>query len=82
MPLACLWKFKCTVQVYVEVAPLVGLDPPKFLTDIRTFDIHRSRIPTDLFKSIVTDIDVMLMKYGPPPMHMTEEAGSRFFSPV
>ncbi|KAF8224600.1 hypothetical protein L208DRAFT_1310410, partial [Tricholoma matsutake] len=67
---------------YAAVAPLVGLDPLRSLKDIRTFEIHRSRIPTHLFKSIVTDMDVMLMQYGPPPEHLTEEARSRFFSPV
>jgi hypothetical protein len=28
------------------------------------------------------DLDVMLMQYGSPPEHLTEEARSRFFSPV
>jgi len=27
-------------------------------------------------------MDIMLMQYGPPPEHRTEEARSRFFSPV
>ena len=67
---------------YAQVAPLVGLQPSNQLQDIETFGIHRSRIPTDLFKSIVMDIDVMLMQYGAPPEHLTEEARSRFFSPV
>ncbi|EDR01183.1 uncharacterized protein LACBIDRAFT_333536 [Laccaria bicolor S238N-H82] len=67
---------------YARVAPLVGLVPGKELSDIGTFEIHRSRIPTQLFKSIVTDMDVMLMQYGAPPEHKTEEATSRFFSPV
>jgi hypothetical protein len=65
-----------------EVARLVELDPDKELTDIGTFEIHRSRIPTDLFKSIVTDMDIMLIQYGAPREHRTEEARSRFFSPV
>lgn len=67
---------------YAEVAPLVGLQPWNELKDIEIFEIHRSRIPTNLFKSIVMDIDVMLMQYGSPPEHLTEEARSRFFSPV
>jgi hypothetical protein len=67
---------------FETVAPLVGLDPSQRLGDIKTFEIHRSRIPTDLFKSIVMDMDVMLMQYGPLPDHDTEEARSRFFSPV
>jgi hypothetical protein len=52
------------------------------MNDIETFGLHRSRIPTGLFKSIVQDIDVMLVQYGPPVEHRTEEARSRFLSPV
>jgi len=67
---------------YAEVADRVGLQDASALKDIQTFELHRSRIPTDLFKSIVMDMDVMLMQYGPLPEHQTEEAKSRFFSPV
>ncbi|KIL56851.1 hypothetical protein M378DRAFT_172333 [Amanita muscaria Koide BX008] len=67
---------------YAQAAPLVGLHPGKQLRDIGTFEIHRSRIPTHLFRSIVIDIDIMLMQYGAPPQHKTEEARSRFISPV
>ncbi|KAF5383286.1 hypothetical protein D9615_004800 [Tricholomella constricta] len=67
---------------YADVAPLVGLVHWNNLKDIGVFEIHRSRIPTDFFKSIVMDIDDMLMQYGPPPEHFSEEARSRFFSPV
>ena len=52
------------------------------LTDIATFELHRCRIPTTLFKSIVQDIDIMLVQYGPPIEHKTEEARSRFLPPV
>ena len=67
---------------YEHIAPLVGLDPNFDMDDIGTFDLYRSRIPTALFKSIVQDIDVMLVQYGPPIEHSTEEARSRFLSPV
>jgi hypothetical protein len=67
---------------YDDVASYVGLQPWNKLQDIETFPLHRSRIPTDVFKAIVTDLDVMLMQYGPLPEHETEEARSRFFSPV
>jgi hypothetical protein len=50
---------------YEHIAPLVGLDPNFEMDDIGTFDLYRSRIPTALFKSIVQDIDVMLVQYGP-----------------
>jgi hypothetical protein len=52
------------------------------MNNIKTFKLKRSRIPTALFKSIVRDIDIMLVQYGPPIEHETEEARSRFLSPV
>ena len=52
------------------------------MNDVKTFHLHRSRIPTALFKSIIEDIDVMLVQYGPMIEHQTEEARSRFLSPV
>jgi len=67
---------------FSNAAPLVGLDPDLELQDISTFEVHRSRISTELFKSIVEDMDVMLVQYGPPHVHETEEARSRFFSPI
>ncbi|KAF8490024.1 hypothetical protein F5888DRAFT_1869455 [Russula emetica] len=54
---------------YEDIAPFVGLQPDLNMTDIKTFALHRSRIPTALFKSIVQDIDVMLVQYGPPIEH-------------
>jgi hypothetical protein len=67
---------------YGQIAPLVGLEPSRIMNDIETFGLHRSRIPTKLFKLIVEDIDVMLVQYGPPIEHETEVARSRFLSPV
>jgi hypothetical protein len=40
------------------------------------------RVPTALFKKIVTDMDLMFMQYGLPMEHQTEEASSRFIAPV
>ena len=68
--------------MYFKVTPLVGLNPVMNLRDIGTFQIHQSRIPTDLFKLIITDMDMMLMRYGPPGYHLTEEVKSGIFSPV
>jgi hypothetical protein len=67
---------------YDEIALFVGLDPFRFLKDIGTFELHRSRIPTNLLKSILGDMDIMLKQYGPLSAHETEEATSRFLSPV
>ena len=52
------------------------------MDDIKTFRLQRSQIPTALFKSIVQDVDIMLVQYGPPLDHETEQARSRFLSPV
>jgi hypothetical protein len=54
----------------------------QILTDIATFDLHRSRIPTSLFRSIVQDMDVLLSQYGLPVEHETEEATFRFLAQV
>ena len=67
---------------YHSIAEFVGLDPARMLNDIGTFELHRSRIPTRIFKSIVEDMDIMLIQYGPPPEQKTEETRSRFLSPV
>jgi hypothetical protein len=68
--------------LYVTIAPFVGLQPNLNMNDIEPLGLHRSRIPTKLFKSIVQDIDVMMVQYGPPIEHFTEEARFRFLSPV
>jgi len=68
--------------VYSDIAPFVGLDHTRRMKDIETFELHRSRIPTALFKSIAQDMDMMMMQYGPPLEHEHEEATSRFLSPV
>ncbi|KAN0132310.1 hypothetical protein V8E53_009874 [Lactarius tabidus] len=65
-----------------EIAPYVGLDPDWGLLNIPTFDLNRSRIPTSLFKDIVEDMDVLLPQYGNLRDHVTEEARSRFLSPI
>lgn len=67
---------------FSDVARFVGLDRHAALRDIDTFELHRSRIPTSLFKVMVTDMDLMLMQYGTPTEHQTEEASSRFIAPV
>jgi len=67
---------------YESIAEFVGLDPLYSFEDAPTFELHRSRIPTSLFRRIVEDVDDMIMQYGPPEDHKTEESTSRFFSPV
>lgn len=40
---------------FEDMAEFVELNPRLELDDIGTFNLHRSRIPTDLFRSIVED---------------------------
>ena len=67
---------------FEDIAPFIGLHTDSEMTDIEIFHVRRSRMPTALFKSIVEDIDSMLVQYGPPIEHQTEEATSQFLSPV
>ena len=67
---------------FEDMAEFVELNPRLELDDIGTFTLHRSRIPTDLFRSIVEDMDVLLVQYGPLSAQNNEEARSRFLSPV
>lgn len=68
---------------YESITDFVGLHvhPLYQFEDVPTFELHRSRIPTALFKRIVEDVDNMVMQYGPPDKHKREESTSRFFSP-
>lgn len=49
---------------------------------MKTFEIHRARIPTFLFKEIVEDIDIAMNQYGEPVDHNNVEARSRCLVPV
>lgn len=70
-------KFK-----YQNIAPFIGLLPILDLRDAPLFNLHRSRIPTALFKNIVKDMDFLLIQYGSLGNHDTKEARSRLFAPV
>ena len=67
---------------YMEVAPLVNLDPAREFNDCPRYHQPRSRILTALFKEIVKDIDLILLQYGPGQCHRSEEARSKFLAPV
>jgi len=67
---------------YREIAPRIGLDPAARGNDMKTFHIHRARIPTSLFKEIVADLEMTMKQYGEPIQHENEEARSRFLAPV
>jgi len=67
---------------YRDIAPRVGLSPELGGRDMETFEIHRARIPTSLFKEIVQDIEIVMKQYGEPVQHKNEEARSRFLAPL
>jgi hypothetical protein len=72
---------------YKDIAPSVGLDPLWIFYDAPLFDLHRSRIPTSLFKEIVEDMDTLILQFGTlrPTLRqrrITEDARSRVLAPV
>jgi hypothetical protein len=67
---------------YRDIAPRVGLQSDLRGRDMLTFDIYRARIPNSLFRTIISDIQVMMKQYGDPVCHKNEEARSRFLAPV
>ena len=46
---------------FIDIAPFVNLDYIRNLGDAPMFDLRRSRIPTELFKDIVSDMDILLI---------------------
>lgn len=44
--------------------------------------IFRSRIPTQIFRAVIRDVNSALTEYGPLASHDTEEARSRFIMSV
>jgi len=67
---------------YRDIAPRVSLESTLAGYDMPTFEIHRARIPTSLFKSIVGDLEIVMNQYGEPRDHESVEARSRFLAPV
>jgi hypothetical protein len=67
---------------YRDMAPRVGLNSFGAGNDMQTFDIHRARIPTSLFKGIVQDLEVSMRQYGEPNEQVNEGARSRYLAPV
>ncbi|TDL16563.1 hypothetical protein BD410DRAFT_731203 [Rickenella mellea] len=67
---------------YKEIAHYVGLDHVKRFNDAVLFDLYRSRVPNVIFRSIVEDIDMLILQYGPLMDQANEEATSRTLSPI
>lgn len=65
---------------YVDIAPMVGLDPNVEGHDIPSFDMFRARLPNAIFHKIVEDLHVFSAQYGPMDRHQNEEARARYLS--
>jgi len=61
---------------YEDMAKFVDLNPWLQLNDIGMFNLQHSHIPTDLFQSIVEDMDVLLVQYGPLPATQNNKEAS------
>jgi uncharacterized protein YbgA (DUF1722 family) len=75
-------RFSFSNIKFRDIAEFVGLEHEQKLKDLGTFNLYRSRIPTQLSRSIVEDIDVLMIQYGPLPDQKNEETRSRFLAPV
>ena len=49
---------------YVDIAPLIGLDPGKEGEDIDTFSMSRARLPDTVFQQILVDLHTLAFQYG------------------
>ena len=67
---------------YQQMAPRVGLEPTCAGNDMPTFDVHRARIPTPLFKDIIRDLEIAMKQYGEPFDQHSAQARSRVLAPV
>jgi hypothetical protein len=67
---------------YGDIAPQYRLDPILRGADMKTFEVHRARIPTSLFKAIVEDISLIMKQYGESIDHKNVEARTRYLAPV
>jgi len=67
---------------YRDIASKVGLKFELGGRDMQTFDIHRARIPSPLFKDIIGDLQVIMKQYGEPARHKNVEARSRSLAPL
>lgn len=65
---------------YVDIAPMVGLDPNIQGDDISSFDMFRARLPNAIFHKIVGDLKVLSAQYGTMDRHINEEARARYLS--
>ncbi|EPS43101.1 hypothetical protein H072_2928 [Dactylellina haptotyla CBS 200.50] len=63
---------------YSMMAQRVHLDPHAMVGDAPTFQVHRARIRSLDFRSIVQDFETLGNQYGPPADHLSEAGRSRY----
>ncbi|KAF8543088.1 hypothetical protein BDD12DRAFT_821947 [Trichophaea hybrida] len=66
---------------YSQIAPL-NLWTSLQMRDAERFPVNRAGLSTNVFKSAVNDMNIVLNQYSPPIDHQTEEARSRFLAPM
>ena len=67
---------------YVDIAPLVGLDPRVEGDDIPTFKMSYARLPNAIFSKIINDLQELEAQYGRVKKHTNEETRSRYLAGV
>ncbi|KAK6334050.1 hypothetical protein TWF696_002554 [Orbilia brochopaga] len=65
---------------YSMMAQRVHLDPHAMVGDAPTFQVHRARIRSTDFRTIVQDFETLGNQYGPPADHLSEAGRSRYIS--
>ncbi|RMZ82040.1 hypothetical protein DV736_g6643, partial [Chaetothyriales sp. CBS 134916] len=65
---------------YEDIAPKLGLRPSLRGNDIPNFEMSGARLPSSVFSQILADLQLFSFQYGPPSMHINEEARGRFLS--
>jgi hypothetical protein len=65
---------------YRDIAPYTWLDPDAEGRDICQLDTFRSRIPLDIARKILSDVNDAMLQYGRIASHDNEEARSRFIA--
>jgi hypothetical protein len=65
---------------YTQSAPSIKFDPQCLREDLKSLDLHESRVPNELFQQILDDMSLAQRQYGEMPYATTEEGISRYFA--
>jgi len=67
---------------WIQVAQAVGINPRFGFEQVATFELARARVPSDLFESIVQDINKNSIIYGPIREHLNVAMHTHYIAPV